>query len=78
MPRLSGYVIRPDGTPAENATVVISHVNQFALADENGYFDLGNIPTGRYTIHVVHRAHPKMTLDYSHTGDTILEISMEA
>ncbi len=77
MPNLTGYVITPDGLPAENATVVISHVKKFALADETGYFDLGDIPNGQYLVNVVHREYPKMTIDYHHTQDTELIISME-
>lgn len=77
MPQLTGYVYRPDGTPAENATVALPQLKRFVLADETGWYDFGDIVRGEYTVQVVHRDYPKVRFSYTHTQVSELTIRIE-
>lgn len=44
---LSGNVQYDDGKPVEMATVIISEINKYAYTNENGHFQINDIPLGK-------------------------------
>ena len=49
---LQGYVLDPDGTPVQGASVTVSGANASATTDAQGYYSFESLPTGTYTITV--------------------------
>lgn len=52
---ISGTVVCCGGFPVENATVILG--NTYDLSDENGKFELHNVPAGTHRLKVVHRSY---------------------
>lgn len=51
--RIAGTILnKKDGSPVAFATVVLANTEQWAVADENGKFEIKNIPRGKNTISV--------------------------
>lgn len=52
---VTGLVIRDDGTPVSGQTLILTNANgiqQRVVTDQDGRFEISDVPEGRYTIHI--------------------------
>jgi outer membrane cobalamin receptor len=61
MTKISGFVYAEDGHPLENVNVVVEGTTNGAATDSRGYFEIGNIFSGEYTITVSHVNYEKIS-----------------
>jgi hypothetical protein len=63
--------------PVENATITIPRLRIFRFANQNGYFEFDNVPTGEYNFVVVYRYYRQpFKFSFNLTSETELIIYM--
>jgi hypothetical protein len=77
MPYITGWVLDNNQRPIENATVALPSAGLFALTNEQGHFDIDNVPDGIQRINVVHRNFQKFIADLRVVEDMEFTINMD-
>jgi iron complex outermembrane receptor protein len=68
---LKGHVKDKSGNPMEGAIVEIPDLKTGTVADSNGYYFLGNLPSGKYVVVASMISYSKTSLSVSINGTTV-------
>ena len=75
---ISGRVVTPDGQPLESATVSLKGTKYSTSTNTDGYYQLSNIPAGKYTLIFSGLGFKKINKDIEVKSGAQLELNLSA
>lgn len=77
--KLSGAIRFTDGKPVSQATVTIKELNRQVITDDNGRYELSEIPHGEYTLEITSVEINKKTISLSINGvEQVQDVAVQA
>lgn len=77
MPNVTGYITDSHNHPVENATIALPSAGLFALSNDNGFFEIPDVPPGIQRFNVVHRNFQKFVADLRIVEDMVITIDLD-
>jgi hypothetical protein len=77
MPHVTGWVLDNRERPVENATIALPSAGLFALSNDEGFFEVSDVPPGIQRFNVVHRRFQKFVADLRIIEDMEITINLD-
>jgi hypothetical protein len=77
MPHIHGFILDKNNHPVENATIALPSAGLFALSNDEGFFEVSDVPPGITRINVVHRRFHKFVADLMIVEDMEITVDLD-